>query len=86
MDSKIFFLAPHLPSSRSNSSSLCARSTLPMGIAPRGYGRVLVVDHRLQFSSSSFFFVELFLKIIFLLGARLALLMGVAPESMFGYL
>jgi hypothetical protein len=69
-------------SSRINSSS-GARSAFPMGLAPRLWS-VLVVDHRLKFSSS--LFVEFLLKIIFLSGARLALLMGVGPESMFGYL
>jgi hypothetical protein len=47
--------------------------------SPQGYGRVLVADHRIQFFL--LLFVEFFLKIVFLSGARLALLMGVAPEA-----
>jgi hypothetical protein len=54
-------------------------------VAPEAMVGVLVVDHRLQFSSSSLL-VEFFLKIVFLSGARPALPMGVAPESMFGCL
>jgi hypothetical protein len=49
--------------------------------SPRGYGRVFVVDHRLQ--SLRLFSVDFFLS-----GARPALPMGVAPEAIakfFGY-
>jgi hypothetical protein len=53
---------------------------------PRGYGQVLVADHRLQFllflfRLSSSLFVEFFLENAFLSGARPALPMGVAPEA-----
>jgi hypothetical protein len=56
-------------------------TSAPDGSSPRGYGRVLVVDHRLKISSfsSSSLLVEFFLKIINLSGARPALPMGVAP-------
>jgi hypothetical protein len=46
---------------------------------PRGYGWVLVADHRLQFLL--LLSVEFFLKTAFLSGARPALPMGVAPEA-----
>jgi hypothetical protein len=47
--------------------------------SPRGYGRVLVANHRLQFLL--LLSVDFFLKTAFLSGARPALLMGVAPEA-----
>jgi hypothetical protein len=47
--------------------------------SPRSYGRVLVADHRFQFLL--LLFVEFFLEIAFLSGARPALPMGVAPEA-----
>jgi hypothetical protein len=61
----------------------CATSA-PDGSSPRGYGRILVVDHRLEISL--LLLLEFFFKIVNLSGARPALPMGVAPESMFGYL
>jgi hypothetical protein len=56
--------------------------------SPRGYGRVLVADHSLQFllvfHLSSSLLVKFFLEIAFLPGARPALSMGVAPEAKAG--
>jgi hypothetical protein len=46
---------------------------------PRGYGWVLVADHRLQFLL--LLSIDFFLNTAFLSGARPALPMGVAPEA-----
>jgi hypothetical protein len=54
-------------------------SNAPDVSRPRGYGRVLVADHRLQFLL--LLSVEFFLKTTFLSGVRPALPMGVAPEA-----
>ena len=55
-------------------------TSAPDGSSPRGYGQILVLEHRLKTVSID---LNLFI-LIFLSGARPVLPMGVAPEALVG--